>query len=423
MTLYRKEAVEGQSNRIDGEILLVQSWSSWMIFWIVALLIVITVTYLFLSTYTKRTTATGQLVPNGGAISIGAPISGTVASVHVVEGQKISAGDLLFTIKDQRYLSNVSNAPDQIKDQRYADNLHIALESEEHALLQAREQTLTLADQTTTALKRQLVSLDAEINQAEEQIARHSQRITLAKRSLDDRSALVKAGFYTKHALTEQEDNLAALETQESTYKRELKSLRSRRIEVENELNSVPTKTNMNLSTIDGQLSVLHQKIQEQEIQGEVNIVAPIDGVITGINAHVGQITTSQPLAVLLSENSKLQAYLYLSSREVGFVEAGQNVRIRYQAYPYQKFGQYSGTVAEVSQSPVARETLPPNLAIASGTEYYRAIVNLKSQFANVYEKQKHLVSGMVVEADIEQENRKLIEWIFEPLYGLKKYN
>jgi len=99
MTLYRKEAVEGQSNRIDGEILLVQSWSSWMIFWIVALLIVITVTYLFLSTYTKRTTATGYLVPNGGAISIGAPISGTVASVHVVEGQKISAGDLYLLLR------------------------------------------------------------------------------------------------------------------------------------------------------------------------------------------------------------------------------------------------------------------------------------------------------------------------------------
>jgi len=39
------------------------------------------------------------------------------------------------------------------------------------------------------------------------------------------------------------------------------------------------------------------------------------------------------------------------------------------------------------------------------------------------YGEQKKLVSGMLLEADIEQDTRKLIEWIIEPLYGLTKYN
>lgn len=422
LSLYREEAVQAKSDRLDGDILLAQSWSSWIIFWIVVATIIVTITYLLLVSYTKRATAMGQLVPNGGAIFINAPGNGTVSRIHVSEGQRVSAGDILFTLKDERYFSRDKTSTSQ-KGQRFAQQFHAALQVEESALLEERVQVNDLSQKTQHALERQIQSLNEEIIEINAQIKQHEDRVILAKNKLGKHQELVRAGFFTEHALTELEDNLVALQTQAVSYQRERKSLEGRMVELRSELLSNPNKAKISLSTIEGKLSLLQQKIQERDIQSEVNIVAPIDGVITGITALAGQLTGSQPLAILLADDAKLEAHVYLGSKEVGFAEVGQKVRLRYQAYPYQKFGQYSGTLTEISQSPVARESLPTMFSQLAGSDFYRAVIKIDSQFATVYRQEKRLVSGMIVEADIEQERRKLIEWILEPLYGFKKYN
>ncbi len=420
MSLYRKEALQARSDRLEGDILLSQSWSSWIIFWIVVSTIVVTITYLLFASYTKRTTATGQLVPSGGAIFINAPSTGTISRIHAAEGQRVSAGDLLFTLKDERYFSQGETAISQ----RFAKQLHTALQAEESALLGERSQVKSLSEKTKNALGQQVRSLEEEIAQMEVQIKRHDERLSIAIKRLTKHQELVASGFFTQHALTELKDNIALLQSQAASYQRERKNLHSRKLELEAELLSSPDRTRISLSAIDGRLSLVRQKMQEREVQSEVTIVAPIDGIVTGITALVGQIAGNQPLAVLLADDAKLEAHVYLSSSEVGFAEAGKKVKLRYQAYPYQKFGQYTGTLMEVSQSPVARESLPALLqSTTPSVDFYRGVVALESQFATVYQQPKRLVSGMVLEADIEQDRRKLIEWIFEPLYGLKKYN
>ncbi|MBU3058210.1 HlyD family efflux transporter periplasmic adaptor subunit [Pseudomonas indica] len=421
MTLYRKEVLQAQSERLEGGILLIQSRSSWLVFWIVLALISISTIYLLLASYTKRTTAIGQLVPSGGAIFINAPSSGIIANVHVTEGQEVSAGDILFTLKDERYFSREGALASSVAP-RFADQLQIALKAEEKALLAEKAKTQILAEQTQTALLQKIKSLDEEIVQLDVQILHHGKRLSLAKLKLGRHQKLVQSGYFAKYALSELEDNIADLQAKTASYQRERKNLQGRRSELEAEWTANPNKTDIALSAIEGKLSLLHQKIQERNIQSEVNIVAPVNGVVTGITALTGQATTTQPLAVLLAGNARLEARVYLSSREVGFIEPGQRVRLRFQAYPYQKFGQYSGTLAEVSQSPVARESLPP-IVSTSGTDFYRATIKLDSQFATIYQQPKRLVSGMIVEADIEQDRRQLFEWILEPIYGFKKYN
>jgi len=205
--------------------------------------------------------------------------------------------------------------------------------------------------------------------------------------------------------------------------KRNGDELNRKMLELEDERRTAPEKTQINIANIDQDLSLLRQKMQERYIQNQLSIVAPVDGIITGITVHLGQNADNQALAILLAEGAELTAQLYITTREVGFVEVGQKVRLRYQAYPYQKFGQYSGSVIAVSQNPVASSSLPKVFANTPPDDFYRVTVKLDSQFAMAYGEQKKLVSGMLLEADIEQDTRKLIEWIIEPLYGLTKYN
>ncbi len=108
-------------------------------------------------------------------------------------------------------------------------------------------------------------------------------------------------------------------------------------------------------------------------------------------------------------------------------MRAGQHVLLRYQAYPYQKFGHYEGVVASISRSAVSPGELPPQLAGISsltassgGAEpVYRITVKLERQTVTAYGQPVPLQAGMQLEADVELETRRLYEWVLDPLYTL----
>jgi membrane fusion protein len=128
-------------------------------------------------------------------------------------------------------------------------------------------------------------------------------------------------------------------------------------------------------------------------------------------------------LASLLPADAKLQAHLFAPSSAVGFVRADQTVQLRYQAFPYQKFGHQSGAVAQVSRSPLQAAELaglPLAAAImASGEPLYRITVTLNQQSVAAYGKAQTLSPGMQLEADVQLDRRRLIEWLFEPVLGI----
>jgi membrane fusion protein len=145
--------------------------------------------------------------------------------------------------------------------------------------------------------------------------------------------------------------------------------------------------------------------------------------VISSLLLKPGQmVTAGQSLLSLLPAGSVLQAQLLVPSRAVGFIEPGSRVVLRYQAFPYQKFGQHFGHVAEVSRSALS----PAEVTALTGSEpqqnqepLYRVQVTLDSQAVWAYGKAEGLRPGMALDADVLMERRRLIEWVFEPLYGL----
>ena len=113
-----------------------------------------------------------------------------------------------------------------------------------------------------------------------------------------------------------------------------------------------------------------------------------------------------------------LYAELYLPSRAIGFVNEGQKVMLRYDAFPYQRYGLYEGTV-----SSIASAVINPNEAsnlIQSQEPVYKVNVELKEQFVTAYNKKMPLQSGMSVNADIILGERSLAEWLLEPIYSLR---
>jgi len=197
---------------------------------------------------------------------------------------------------------------------------------------------------------------------------------------------------------------------------REIAALEAQRREL-------PLKAQAARGEIDRDLAAVAQLSAENEARQRLVVRAPQNGVVTAVLADTGQaVTPGVALASLLPADARLQAHLFAPSSAVGFVRAHQAVQLRYQAFPYQKFGHQAGEVIQVARSPLQAAELaglPLQGAAASGEPLYRITVSLDQQTVAAYGQAQALSPGMQLEADVLLDRRRLIEWLFEPVLGI----
>ena len=101
-------------------------------------------------------------------------------------------------------------------------------------------------------------------------------------------------------------------------------------------------------------------------------------------------------------------------ARAIGFVEVGQQVRLLYDAFPYQHYGTYRGRIVQVSQTILAGTDISVPLTLEGPA--YRAIVELEQPDVDVNGKRVPLQPDMLLKADIILERRTLIDWMLNPV-------
>lgn len=177
-------------------------------------------------------------------------------------------------------------------------------------------------------------------------------------------------------------------------------------------------------SQLERQLSGLDQERSEVDSRTRWTLTAPRRGVVSALNANVGQSASAgfTLISVLPQQGQQptdLVAQLYAPSRTSGFVRSGQTVWIRYAAYPYQKFGVHKGRVTGVSETPINPQDLPPGQSVQTAEPLYRITVSLEAQQISAYGSMQPLKAGMTLDAQIDQEQRALWEWALEPMLAI----
>jgi membrane fusion protein len=211
--------------------------------------------------------------------------------------------------------------------------------------------------------------------------------------------------------LLDQQGKLQALERNRMELEREINALRL-------ELSSNALKAKNQRAAIERNISSLKQEITELETRRNTVITAPDDGVVTTILAERGQsANTTIPLLSILPDGAQLEAQLLVPSRAIGFIESGQTVAVRYQAFPYQRFGSYKGRVKEISRTLINPNEA--NLPVSLPEPVYRITVALNSQTVKAYSEDVPLQSGMLLDADVWLDHRRIIDWVFDPLYSV----
>lgn len=408
--MFRREAVEHSLARSHGTVLLARSVSHALLTGLFAAIAAVVLLFFAAAGVTRKADVPGILLPAQGLIRVLCTQAGVVLERHVHEGQAVQAGDVLFVLGSERASARHGDV-----EQAIATLLQSRRDSLANEQQQLREQTRQRRD----AAQRRADDLATEMGRIAAQRALQQRRVGLAEAALQRYADLQASGFVSavqvqdKQAdLLDQQQRLAELDRAQAASARELDAVRAA-------LRELPVLAARELEAAQRAIAALEQDLAENDARRRVVVRAPQDGIVTAITAEPGQpAVLHQALASLLPARSELEAELYAPSRAAGFVKPGMPVLLRYQAYPYQKFGQARGRVREVSASAMR----PDELALAptaSSEPLYRVRVVLDRQTVTAYGASRPLVSGAALDATVLLDRRRLIEWVLEPLYTI----
>ena len=221
-----------------------------------------------------------------------------------------------------------------------------------------------------------------------------------------------------------------------------LQELESSKLRLLGELNdaqyqlaTVAISTADEIDALKTRILDIDEKLANSKAHRSIEIHAPEAGVVTAIVGHPGQVvSTGAPMLKIVPQPAIMHAELLAPSSAIGFINQSDRVLLRYSAFPYQKFGEYWGTVVTVSDAALTPEEVQSLLAGAQPSKQglsggvspakqlgplYRVIVQPDSQFVNVYGEEHKLPASMPVQAYALLDRRLLYQWILEPLYDI----
>ncbi|HEY1139701.1 MAG TPA: HlyD family efflux transporter periplasmic adaptor subunit, partial [Lysobacter sp.] len=151
-------------------------------------------------------------------------------------------------------------------------------------------------------------------------------------------------------------------------------------------------------------------------------IAAPIDGTVQFAAVYVGNNIQADDVAMVVAgKNPRLRAQMRIPSRRRGFVRAGQQVRLKFDAFPYARSGSYAVTIASVSDNalPVEAAAATPGASTQPQDEgqQYVAWADLPSRVFVANGRSYPILPGMRATASVVIERRTIAQWVLAPLF------
>lgn len=409
-SLFRKQAVEAQKQKLHGDISLAQPLSIYNSAFIIFVVVTAIAVFLSCSHYARKETVRGYLVPNKGLIKTFANRSGNVEKLHVSEGALVQEGDPLVTIVFRRSMTSGEELSESLIDEL----------KQQLDLLEAERvvNQRMLADESVrlrTAISDNQSSLSV-ITNLEKLL---SEKLSMQLSQQNQHKKLYQDGFLSELDYQFQQEKLINI-------RQEIENVKSNKVTVSSQLNAsqaelklLPYQYALKESEIKRRRSDLQRQVDETENNYRYVIRAAEAGTVAAIQIVDGEfIATNRPLMSLIPQGAELVVELLLPTRSAGFIREGDEARLRFDAFPYQRFGFLESHISRIDKALLldGEARVPVNLS----EPVYRIRTQLSKQDMLAYGEAFPLKSGMLLEADIVLDRRSLLDWLLDPIYSLK---
>lgn len=413
--LFRKEVFVAQQNKWTGQVILTRPFSFLFLTFCAFLIALCIIIFLIFGSYTNKTTVEGQLLPTMGVVRVYSSDIGTITHKFVEDGNFVKAGEPLFKLSTSRF-GEKGNVQAKLAAEA---NLKKTL------ALQELERLKRIHQNEQKNVHNNIHRLNNQLENIKQQITGQNRQIRLAEKTLNKNKFLASQGAVSQQDKMTAESHLLEQRSRLQSLKREQNNAIRELDEQKITLSSLPERHKTELSQLNRAITEMNQEILDFDLKSEQTIRASKSGYISTINVDIGQqVEPSKLLLSIVPEQTELVANLYIPSKAVGFIKPKDKVVLRYQAYPYQKFGHATGEIISVARTALGKQELSGLGIIFTNPTLlnepaYLVKVKLEKQTIKAYGENKPLQIGMILEADILHERKKLYEWVLDPLYSI----
>ncbi|WP_316199212.1 HlyD family type I secretion periplasmic adaptor subunit [Bradyrhizobium sp. SZCCHNS2002] len=373
----------------------------------------------------------GKTVPTGRVKVIQPLQTAVVKAIYVQDGQQVKAGERLVDLDVTMTGADAERARQDLlltqADITRLQALHdgklpvfsvslttIDRTTEENLFGQAREKHAA----EIANLKQQLLQKKHEREDAQAESTRLAKTLPLVSERAASYSRLAAKGYVAKNQYVSIEEQ--RLQTQYN--------LQSQRAKVE-EATAAIAAIEQQVSATEASfqrdtLNELNDKSQKRaglvqdlakadELNRLQNLVSPIDGTVQELKVHTigGVVTPAEELMKVVPHQDALEAEVMIPNRDIGFVHEGQPVRVKFEAYPFTRYGVVDGVVKKLSLDAIQDEK--------QGLLYV-ARIGLSKATLQVEDNEVALTPGLSLTAEIKTGKRRIIDYFLSPIeqYG-----
>lgn len=401
-------------------------------------------------------TASGKIVPTGRTKTIQPLETGIVSAIHVQDGDKVKAGqvliefdrtvtqaerqhiaqDLLASRLDVARLSALRDgfdagaAPGELALPAGASDADVA-RTRAAVKAQAAEQMAKLA-----SLKGQIEQKDAEARSITATIAKIDASLPLVEQSAAIRRKAMEIQYGNHIAYLEAQTRLVEQQNERIVQQGRIAEVRAARQALEQQVEQTRSgyerQVLNDLADAEKKVAQLAQDlVKAEQKSAERTLRSPIDGTVQQLVLHTvgGVVTPAQQLMVIVPADSHLEAEAMISNRDIGFVSPGQQAEVKIDTFNFTRYGLLQGKVVSVSQDAIIREKPAARAASAKaggalsdtsepeGQELlYSTRIALDQTQMQVEDRLVRLAPGMAVTIEIKTGTRRLIEFLLSPL-------
>ena len=366
--------------------------------------------FLMTGEYKRKETVAGYIQPANGLSIIRADQGGRLTQVFVNEGDVVEAGTPLFESR-----VDVDTQSGSVGERR--------LESLDVRLSELQEQLVGVSKRYASEqlrLQAQLENTQRELEGLRRRKGLQMRAVTLATSRLEQFERLTKEDVTSKLELDNARSNDINARLSLEAIEQQIIARTGAVGEFRHALAGLKASEARELSQLRVQISQLEESRGATEASSRYLVRSPISGTVTALQGKAGQsVPPNAPIVMIVPEQSELIATLLAPTRAAGFLEAGQDVNLLIDAFPYQKFGVKSGVIRDISKTPFRPGEL--DAPIPFDQAVYRINVALETQTILAYGNDVTLKPGMTLQGDLITDRRTLLQWMLDPLFTLRR--
>ncbi|CAO98395.1 HlyD family secretion protein [Erwinia tasmaniensis] len=418
--MFRQEALDNQKMKWRGRALLLPGIPFWIMAGLSLFFIIAFLTFVIVGSYNRRVNVTGEISTYPRAANVYSAVRGVVVKQFVNEGELIRAGSPVYQIDVSK-----STRSGVVSDNQYRDiNNQLARITQMISRLESSKKD------TLEMLEKQKVQYTRAFQHSNDIIHRAQEGVRIIKENMENmenyRQYQAK-GLINKDQLTnqvalyyQQQNSLLGLSGQNEQNARQITALESQ----------------IHIKAADYDNQIYQMELQRYERQKELlNIDADgaiivrvlTDGRIDSLSVTVGQMVNAGDSLLQLTPHNvdHYSLILWVPNDAIPYINAGDRVNIRYEAFPAEKFGQFAGTVSVISKTPASPQEMmtwqgAPRDAPTAAIPYYKVIVRPEKQSVAYGGKHLSLENGMKAHSTLFLEKRKIYQWMLSPFYDMK---